>query len=259
MYYEVYVDVLFVKNLWMNGLLLLLTVWADQETIKWYRIAAAAVTGSLGVCLLYVASGWLPGFGYILGSVFLAAVMTGIACPVRKHYWGRVCCLYLESFLLNGILAYLGQFHRLSGLWFAIFGSISAMVMMAAEYIWRSRRREKERSFSVLLHHGECRMLVEALYDTGNSLYDPISKKAVSILDGKVLETLLKESGKERFPHMIPYDTIGEHGILEAYVLDGMEFDFGEEKRRILRPMVARMPGNSRQYQLILHRDLLSS
>ncbi len=259
MYYEVYVDVLFVKNLWMNGLLLLLTVWADQETIKWYRIAAAAVTGSLGVCLMYVASAWLSGIGYILGSVFLAAVMTGIACPVRKHFWGRVGCLYLESFLLNGILAYLGQFHRLSGLWFAIFSSISAMTMMAAEYIWRNRRRERERSFSVLLHHGGCRMLVEALYDTGNSLYDPISQRAVSILDGKVLETLLQESGKENLPHMIPYDTIGEHGILEAYVLDGMEFVFGGEDRKILCPMIARMPGKSKQYQLILHRDLLSS
>ncbi len=52
MYYEVYVDVLFVKNLWMNAMLLLLTGWADQETIKWYKILAAAVTAWVSVSFI---------------------------------------------------------------------------------------------------------------------------------------------------------------------------------------------------------------
>ena len=70
MYYEVYVDVLFVKNLWMNGMLLLLTAWADQEKVKICRIAAAAVTGSLGVCLMYLASAGLSAVHYVCGSLF---------------------------------------------------------------------------------------------------------------------------------------------------------------------------------------------
>ncbi len=259
MYYEVYVDVLFVKNLWMNAVLLLLTAWADQEKVKIWRIGAAAMTGSLGVCLLYIASAWLSGIHYVLGSVVLAAGMTGIAYSGRKHFLGRMTSLYMESFLLNGILNYLEQFHRLAGVWFAVFSSISAAVLMAAEYIWRDRKREKERTLSVVLHHGVCRILVEALYDTGNGLYDPVSQKAVSILDEKVLEELLLESGKERLPHFIPYDTISEHGILESYVLDGMELDPEGKSVWIRRPMIARMPNKSRQYQLILHRDLLSS
>jgi len=257
-YYEVYVDVLFVKNLWMDAMLLFLTGWADQETVKIYRVAAAAAAGSLGTCFLYIASAQLSGIHYILGMMILAAGMTKIAYSGRKHFFGRMLCLYMESFLLNGILEYLEQFHRLSGVWFAVFSSISAAVLMAAEYIWRNRRGEKERAFSVVLHHGACRMSVEALYDTGNGLYDPVSKKAVSILDGKVLEKLLQESGKERLVRLIPFDTISEHGILEAYVLDGMELKSGDESYRIRHPMIARMPNKSRQYQLILHRDLLS-
>lgn len=243
----------------MNMMLLLLTAWADQETIKGYRIAAAAAAGSLGVCLLYLASAWLSGIHYILGSMILAAGMTGIAYSGRKHFFGRMLCLYMESFLLNGIIRYLEQFHSLTGVWFAVFSSISAAILMAAEYIWKDRRRERERTFSVVLHHGACRMLVEALYDTGNGLYDPVSQKAVSILDSEVLEELLLESGKEKLPHYIPYDTISEHGILEGYVLDGMELGSGDEYRWVPRPMIARMPNKSGQYQLILHRDLLSS
>ena len=58
---------------------------------------------------------------------------------------------------------------------------------------------------------------------------------------------------------MVPYDTIAEHGILEAYILDGMVLESQNADQWIAHPMVARMPNKSRQYQLILHRDLLSS
>ena len=259
MYYEVYVDVLFVKNLWMNAALLAMTVWADQKRVRPMRILAAAAAGSLGACALYLASARLAGIHYILGSLILAAGMTGIACPGRKHFAGRMLCLYMEGFLLNGILRYLEQFHRLSGLWFAVFSSISAVFVMAAEYIGSSRRRVEKRTFSVILHHGACGVPVGALYDTGNSLYDPISQKAVSILDGDILEELLRKSGKERLPRFIPYHTISEQGVLESYVLDGMELETGDGSRWIDHPMIARMPGKSGQYQLILHRDLLSS
>lgn len=259
MYYEVYVDVLFVENLWMNAMLLFLAVWKVQGTVKAGRILAAAAAGSLGACILHIASARLSGMHYILGTVILAAGMTAIACPGRKHFFRRMFSLYAESFLLNGILRYLEQFHRLAGVWFAVFSSISAAGLVAAEYIWNKRKRENERMVSVVLYHGVCRIPVKALYDTGNSLYDPVSKKAVSILDGEVLEEILLKSERENLPKLVPYDTISEHGILEAYILDGMELEPGNADQWISHPMVARMPNKSRQYQLILHRDLLSS
>lgn len=259
MYYEVYVDILFVENLWMNAMLLLLTAWADQAPVKKRRIVAAAALGSLGACMLTIASAWLSGMGYFIGGLILAAGMVGIAFPGRRHFGFRMFSLYAECFVLNGILRYLEQFHRLNGIWFAVFSSISVLFLTAAERLLKSRRRQRERNCSVVLHHGACRMDVEALYDTGNSLYDPISGRPVSIMAGKLLERLLRESGKENLPRLIPYHTISQKGILEAYVLDGMEV-FGTDKiRHAENIMVARMPEESGQYQLILHRDLLSS
>lgn len=259
MYYEVYVDVLFVENLWMNAMLLLLTAWADRAAVKKARIAAAAVLGSLGACALTIASAWLSGIGYFLGCFALAAGMVFLAFPGRKHFGFRVLSLYLECFVLNGVLKYLEQFQRLSGVWFAVFSSISVLFLMAAEYIRKSRKKQGDRSCSAVLRCGACQMSAEALYDTGNSLYDPVSGNAVSILDGKLLEQLLAESGKENLPRLIPYHTIAQHGVLEAYILDEMELSDSSGKRCVKNPMIARMPEENRQYQLILHRDLLSS
>ena len=259
MYYEVYVDVLFVENLWMNAMLLLLTAFADQAAVRGARIAAAAVLGSLGACLLTIASAWLSGIGYFLGCIALAAGMIFAAFPDRKHFWIRTLFLYLECFLLNGVLRYLEQFYRLSGVWFAVFSSISVLFLMAAENIRRNRKKQRERTCSVVLRHGAGRISVEALYDTGNNLYDPVSKKPVSVLDGRLLEQLLKESGRENLPRLIPYHTISQSGILEAYVLEEMEISHTGRRQCIKGPLIARMPEESVQYQLILHCDMLSS
>lgn len=259
MYYEVYVDVLFVENLCINMMLLFLTAWADQSEVHKFRIIIAAATGSAGACLLTILSASLSGSSWLLFSVLLAAGMIFLAFPDRKHLLVRTLCLYLESFALNGILRYLEQFHKLSGIWFAVFSSISLLLLTIAEYILRQRKKENERTCSVILHHGACSISVKALYDTGNALYDPISQKAVSILDKNVMEKLLEESGKENLPKFIPYHTISEKGILEGYVLDCMEFPSLSGSRWVKHPIVARMPEESGTYQLILHRDLLSS
>lgn len=259
MYYEVYIDVLFIKNLCMNVMLLFLTAWADQSVVHKFRIVTAAAIGSAGACLLTICSASLTGPSWLLASAVLAVGMVYLAFPDKKHIPARTVCLYIESFVLNGILRYLEQFHRLSGIWFAVFSGISVLLLTIAEYFLRNRRKEIERTCSVVLHHGTCRILVDALYDTGNGLYDPVSGCAVSILDHTVMEKLLKESGKENLPKFIPYHTISERGILEAYVLDSMEFLSASKSRWVRHPVVARMPKESGQYQLILHRDLQPS
>lgn len=259
MYYEVYVDVLFVKNLWMNVLLLFLTAWADHAPVRNGRIVLAALAGSLGACLLTIASPWLTGISWFLGNVLLAAGMVRAAYPGWHHFGVRMVMLYLECFVMNGALRYLEQYHRLSGVWFIAFSGASFVFLTTAEWIRRNRKKQREITCQAVLQLGAGLVRVEALCDTGNSLYDPISKKPVSILDGQLLDDLLEQSCRENLPRFIPYHTITQHGILEAYVLDRMELEGEKGKCRVERPVVARMPEADREYQLILHRDLLSS
>ena len=48
MSYAVYADVLFVKHLWMDLLLLFITAWANRTPVRVGRILVAAVLGGLG-------------------------------------------------------------------------------------------------------------------------------------------------------------------------------------------------------------------
>ena len=259
MYYEVYVDILFIENLWMNVMLLFLTAWADHAQVRTCRIVIAAAAGSLGACLLTITSAWLSGAGYFLGNACLALGMVKIAFPGIRHLGVRTLLLYAECFVMSGVLRYLGQFHRLGGVWFAALSSISFLFLTVVEYIGKRRKEVRAQVYSVTLCLDGYRMTVEALYDTGNSLCDPISGQPVNVLDSRLLDQILQSSEKEHLPGYIPYHTISQTGILETYVLDRMELEVDGEKRQIVHPRVARMPEGNREFGLILHRGTLSS
>lgn len=259
MYYEVYVDVLFVKNLWMNILLLWLCAGVWQISVKKWRIVMAAGAGSLGACLLTIFSAGLSGTGCFLGSILLAAGMIRIAFSGGRGFPARLVLLYITGFIFSGILRYLEQFHYMAGIWLAVSSSLAAVGLSMAERALRHRRKHLGLIVQAELKLGDTVIKTEALHDTGNSLYDPISGKPVCILEKKLLSRLLLESGREKMPHAVPFHTISQNGILEAHILDELILYLPDGKRSFRHPMVASMPETNSRYPLILHRDMLPS
>ena len=68
------------------------------------------------------------------------------------------------------------------------------------------------------------RVTVAALIDSGNSLTEPISGKAVSVVDEKVFRSLWGNGGQGY--RAIPYHSIGKsRGILEGYLLPELRLE----------------------------------
>lgn len=115
MYYEVYVDVLFVENLWVNVCLLLLTSRLMGYQTDRKRIAAGAALGSMGACLLETGSAYLTTAGWFLGTILTAAVMVRTAYGKRNTYIKCLVVLYLEGWLLGGTVPVSGTVLRAGG------------------------------------------------------------------------------------------------------------------------------------------------
>lgn len=241
----------------MNVLLLCLTAWMQRECIRAWRVIIAAVLGSLGAVFLAIASAILSGIAYFLGTFILAAIMTGIVFPKRKQFLFYLSSLYIEGFALNGILQYIEQFHSLAGIAFVVFSSISMGILFLVKHYFYRKKQQAELLYTVSLKFGTYQISVQGLYDTGNELYDPISGKAVSILSREILKKLQEEAKTTLIPRMIPYQTISECGVLEAYTLDWMKISTIDGEQMFEKPMFACMPAEKVQYPLILHRDLL--
>ena len=259
MYYEVYVDVLFVENLWINGCLLLFTSRLMEYQTSRKRIVAGAFLGSVGACLLEVFSTYLTAAGWFFGTVLTAAVMIRITYGKRNAYIKCLVVLYLEGWLLGGTIRYLEQFHVLAGLMLAGVSTAIAALLLTVQWVLVKIRKKEQTICPVVLYLGTASISTEGLVDTGNSLRDPVSGRPVSVCTESILQTLVQASGTELFPRLIPYQTIAEHGLLKAYVLDRMEITTTEGTCVCKRPILAGMPMTSRQYELILHQELLSS
>lgn len=262
MYYELYLDVLFLENLLLDYLLLgLLSAILKCRSPRLRRLAAAALGGA-GVCLLYA----LSLNGTVLGAVLLYGVLgtlmvrLGLSVHGKRPFLYAVALLYVCSLLLGGIFQWMEARIRLPVypfLFFSLAGYAVLTLCMRGLLSFRQRRQVLYRA--VLLWRGRSWELT-GLLDTGNQLFDPLLGRPVSLLSKELAEELKKE-GAPAF-HPIPYHSVGKkHGLLPVFAAEGLQIYLPDgEELWVERPLfgVPEEPLSSeKEYQLILHPELV--
>lgn len=262
MQYELYLDVLFLENLLVDYLLLsLLKEILKSPAGRLQRLLGAAL-GSMGVCGLYLFAIESTLAGRILLYVVFSTVMVKIGLGIRdfRTCLKAVALLYISSFLLGGIFAWIHRQVKLPFYPFAGFTLLSFWLLSACMG-WLIRFRSRMESIlETVVGFGGRTIQVKGLLDTGNQLRDPVFQKPVSILtEQKRLELC---GSAEPLYQMIPFHSIGSpKGILPAFFADYLciRREDGTEKR-VERPLigVTKEPLSSQKdYDMILHPDLL--
>ena len=110
------------------------------------------------------------------------------------------------------------------------------------------------------MRYGEKEILVDALFDTGNLLRDPITGKYVHIIDKEVSESLLGKvehiSLAEYGIRLIPYKTIAKSGVIPALTITEMLVSNGIEEKSIKSPMIgisSETISSNHKYHMILN------
>ncbi len=226
MYYEVYVDTLFLVNFVMNLYLLMLTNQSTGRTATRLRMVAAAAVGA-GIYLAGFILTFLPALPRLLLQMALASLlMIKIAFRPQSMagYKKLLERLLSYSFFVGGALYMLirhieGMADYSFGIFFVM--GVGGLLYLLCSYLAECRKKATG-SCLVTLCVGETREQVRAIVDTGNGLVEPISGKPVSVADRKVLERLWPQ-GLPAFYRVIPYHSIGEaKGILQGYLIEMM-------------------------------------
>ncbi len=148
-------------------------------------------------------------------------------------------------------------------------GSLPVLLLLAAAsffagkeifFLFGTMNRDRTDLLRVLLIKGDKQVEVTALLDTGNRLYEPVTKKPVSVGELKALSPLFPEEEREGFL-LIPYRSIGGDGFLKGRKLDqiavvredGSSTPFSEET--FLVALKEGQLSEDGSYQLILHGD----
>ncbi len=227
MYYELYVDSLFLINFGMNLYLLLLVNQSLFRTATRRRLIQGALMGAI-CCLVVLAGGVDLRLRMVIGAMLGSVVMIVYTFQVRSM---QAFLKVAEKFVIYSVLMGGGMMlltqnipwlqNRLGSIW-GVLG-MGALLYMVAGYCME-RRAKSNYQCMVTLIGPKSRLKVRTLVDSGNSLVEPISGKPVSIVDRNVFESLWEEE-----PYLyraIPYHSVGKtRGILKGYLLPEMRIE----------------------------------
>ncbi len=272
MYYEVYIDQLFLENLLI--MVLVLRTWGKirKVPLAWKKIWCISVLGAAAVCAVIF---FRPERGKVAriaawSTVILLVELLAGGKPSgksgqgggrhgpawREAAWALLC--------LFGILAfYSGAFQMIFSIWEPPVFLAAVLACMGADIlIDRQRKRmvlEECRAEITLEDQGD-RWELTGFVDTGNHLTEPLTGRPVSILDWQEAEKMgrFRRIQQEENGYLyIPFHSVGtEKGWMMGMVVDAMIIRYQQEEIRIGHPVLAvsreqLSPGG--QYQMIVN------
>lgn len=263
MYYEVYLDSIFLICFCMNRYLLGLTALRLSCTATHGRMWMGAAVGAAGSLLAFILPTGLP-----LRMALAAACLYGMVGITFRCWWGRGLLKIAESlcvcfFLLGGALTTLLRLLPGSEGWLASGATVLLLGAGCYEGIrlltlhWRRR----EGSCRVTLYGEDGRSIqVGGLVDTGNSLREPISGKPVAVLERMAWEELYPGEAPSGM-RVIPYHSVGKPaGILSGYPVKSLEVETEGIRRTCKDVYIAIWQGKLSEtgaYRILLQPSML--
>lgn len=259
MYYELYIDVLFLVNFMMDYLLLLLVRKMLRCTATHGNIFLGAVLGSFLTCIVVILPIPYAFFKFVLFHMVVNTFMIRAGLKIKKmrEFAKAYIMLYAGGFLLGGVLEALQQYVRVGSLFFAIAIGGYHIVSKLWDFMASVGRINQYRC-RVDLYLGEKQCQVTGIIDTGNGLRDPVSYQPVSILDKTVARQFLGDVKMSQVRY-VPYHSIGKkEGVLMALTIDRMCVH-KEKACWIREPLIGvseEMISAKGEYQMILNPNI---
>lgn len=237
MYYELYVDVLFFVNFFMDYILLLFVWRVLRCEVKHKNIVIGAGAGAFLTCVLVI----LPIPNTVLELILFHLVVN--TCMVRvglkikniPGFFKALILLYIGAFFMGGILESLNNYMKIGGIFIllAVAGYYASLGMW--EFL-TMLHRWKKKYVNVELQLGDNKIKLNALIDTGNTLRDSETGKPVSVISRSAMEQALDNQNISL--RYIPYRSIGKsEGSMPVIQADKLRL-LGEEQKCFEKPII---------------------
>lgn len=246
-----YIDVLFLINFVMDCLVLNTLRIILKGNTTWVRIGAAGSLGALWACIAAV---WhvLPVFMEMMITwLAVSSLMIKITFPVHsmRELIKYLAGLYLATVTLAGA-AY--AFYQHTHFWI-FYTACSYLLSIGLWHVFLEVRQRIRHLYPVTLTYGEKTRTFQALVDTGNHLYEPVSHRPVHILDYQACADFCGQVPGVVF---IPFHSVGGQGMMPGIYLDSMVVEKNGTYTTVNKPLVAisRQPlSPGGEYQMLLN------
>lgn len=207
----VYLDVIWLLNFCFDGLLLWLTAIMLKRNIVWWRMAAGALIGSLSVLLMFTPFSLYVQQPFIKLVFSFLIVLISFGFKRFRYFFENLFTFYFATFMVGGGLIAVHYFLQSEiqmtkgALMTYSFGTGDPVswlfVLIGFPILWLFSRkridgiREKKIRFDsivdVMLTFDGVSISLKGLIDSGNQLYDPITKTPVMIVSANEMKDVL--------------------------------------------------------------------
>lgn len=277
----VYVDVVFGFNFVMNYLILnCVRKISGVKTRKGGCVYGAAAGGIYSV---FMFEPMLTAL-YSIGGKLLFSMLIILFCfRVRNNFIKLLFYFYITAFAFSGVCEFASNFFGViqmkNGL---IYSQNSIWILMAVciiaasiiSYVIRHMKISKKRYgeiISVTITLEGKSVTVKGMYDTGNSLLDPITLFPVTVVEFDSIKSILPEEIKEFLKEgsdlscninrrylgrirLVPYNSVGANDILKGFRPDMIKLENSEnEIKDVVVAVIYNKLSKSDQFEAIVN------
>lgn len=250
----IYIDIIFLENLFMNCIILFATAIILKIPIKILRILISSTIGSIYAIIIYISN--LQIYSNVFLKIALSAVMVYVAFrPAKvKSFLKNIMIFYLTSFTFGGVTFALLYFVKPQDILFEngvligvspikiiVTGGIIGFTIITISFKnIKGKLTKKDMVCEVEILQNDKTVKTKAIIDTGNLLTEPITKMPVVVVEKEKLIDIFPKNiidntvnfinGKDvemgeylSKLRIIPFKSLGkENGLLVGVKVDGI-------------------------------------
>ncbi len=212
MYYEFYIDVFFVVNLFMDFLVLCLTNRILRGSAKPWRALLGALAGALGISLFFWLSKEINTVNILFFSIGMSFAMVWLDCrPCRgKELLAGVLACWGISFLLGGLLYALPPRAGKGILIFFTITFTAYWILNTGIRLFKYLKGKAVLRCRVILETGGQKIELKGLLDTGNCLTDTDTGKPVCVMEKSRFSGMLEKKQQDALESFCAMEDFGE-------------------------------------------------
>ena len=212
MYYEFYIDVFFVVNLFMDFLVLCLTNRILRGSAKPWRALLGALAGALGISLFFWPSKEINTVNILIFSIGMSFAMVWLDCrPCRgKELLAGVLACWGISFLLGGLLYALPPRAGKGILIFFTITFTAYWILNTGIRLFKYLKGKAVLRCRVILETGGQKIELKGLLDTGNCLTDTDTGKPVCVMEKSRFSGMLEKKQQDALESFCAMEDFGE-------------------------------------------------
>lgn len=245
-YMKIYLDIFFAVNFLMNLLILeIMNIFLKKRLVINMRSIAAAALGAFFAGIVVVSGSRDRFVIFIIMYVLVSGLMMRLAYGKTTvgGLAGYIAGYYVSGIFTAGVLLFLKGITGIKNISiiFLLLSAILILFLMKKMLLIRGREMSSRQNvYPVKISYNGKSVTGTGFLDTGNQLYEPVSREGVTIVEYKLFAKMLSDKEQAEFsramhemePEMfgrlllryIPFHSIGkEHDFLPGVRVDDME------------------------------------